>query len=400
MDFTLSPEQQRIKETAARVAREVIAPRAAASDREGTYPEDYMMAFREAGLLGLALPREYGGGGAGTLGLALAVEEVAKYDSGAGLLLLLTRLITASITMAGSEEQKQRYVRGVATGTLRGCFALTEPEAGSDAASIATTATRDGGDYLITGTKIWAGGATVADYAVVVAKTAPERGAAGVGIFLVDLPNPGFFASCANCRRWACRTCRSEIVLEGCRGLASALLGEEKGMFGVVLRTLNVVRPLVAARSVEAGGGRDAVRAGFQRKAAHLRPAADRAPGDRLRPRRTGDGDRGGAAADPSRGLAGGPGPRGARDGPLPLDGEGEGERDGGARRRPLRAGPRWLRLPEGLRRRTLLPRRPPTDARRGHQRDPPPDHLPRPGRRPARLGLRCRGGGRLPGRS
>jgi alkylation response protein AidB-like acyl-CoA dehydrogenase len=141
MDFTLSPEQQQIKERAARVAREVMAPRAAASDREGTYPEDYMAAFREAGLLGLGLPREYGGAGAGTIGLALAVEEVAKYDSGAGLLLLLTRLVTASIAMAGAEEQKQRYVRGVATGEMRGCFALTEPEAGSDAASIGTTAT-------------------------------------------------------------------------------------------------------------------------------------------------------------------------------------------------------------------------------------------------------------------
>ncbi|MFN8513903.1 MAG: acyl-CoA dehydrogenase family protein [Chloroflexia bacterium] len=255
MDFTLSPEQQRIKETAARVAREVIAPRAAASDREGTYPEDYMMAFREAGLLGLALPREYGGGGAGTLGLALAVEEVAKYDSGAGLLLLLTRLITASITMAGSEEQKQRYVRGVATGTLRGCFALTEPEAGSDAASIATTATRDGGDYLITGTKIWAGGATVADYAVVVAKTAPERGAAGVGIFLVDLPNPGFRIVRELPKMGVLNVPVVEIALEGCRVPASALLGTEQGMFGVVLRTLNVVRPLVAARSVGLAAG-------------------------------------------------------------------------------------------------------------------------------------------------
>lgn len=255
MDFTLSQEQQRIKETAARIAREVIAPRAAASDREGTYPEDYMAAFREAGLLGLGIPREYGGGGAGTFGLALAVEEVAKYDSGAGLLLLLTRLITASITMAGTEEQKQRYVRGVATGTLRGCFALTEPDAGSDAASIATTATRDGGDYLITGTKIWAGGATVADYAVVVAKTAPGRGAAGVGIFLVDLPNPGFRIVRELPKMGVLNVPVVEIALESCRVPASALLGAEQGMFGVVLRTLNVVRPLVAARSVGLAAG-------------------------------------------------------------------------------------------------------------------------------------------------
>ena len=255
MDFQLTPEQQQIKELAARVAREVVAPRAAASDREGTYPEDYVAAFRETGLLGLGIPEAYGGGGAGTFGLALAVEEVAKYDSGAGLLLLLTRLVTASIAMAGSEEQQQRYVRGVATGELRGCFALTEPGAGSDAASIATTATHDGDGYLINGTKLWAGGATVADFAVVVAKTEPDRGADGVGIFLVDLPNPGFRIVRELPKMGVLNVPVVEISLRGCRVPASAALGQLSGMFGVVLRTLNVVRPLVAARSVGLAAG-------------------------------------------------------------------------------------------------------------------------------------------------
>ncbi len=255
MDFQLDAAQQRIKERAAQIAREVIAPRAAAADRDGRYPEDYFVAFRDSGLLGLALPREYGGGGAGTIGLALAVEEVAKYDSGAGLLLLLTRLVTASILMTGTEEQKQRYVRGVATGTMRGCFALTEPEAGSDAANIATTARRDGDDYVIDGTKIWAGGATVADYAVVVAKTAPEDGADGVAIFLVDLPNPGFQITRELPKMGVLNVPVVEIALRECRVPASALLGRERGMFGVVLRTLNVVRPLVAARAVGLAAG-------------------------------------------------------------------------------------------------------------------------------------------------
>ena len=255
MDFQFTQEHQRIRDLAARVAREVIAPRAAASDREGTYPEDYFAAFRETGLLGLGIGEEYGGGGAGTFGLALAVEEVAKYDSGAGLLLLLTRLVTASIAMAGSEAQKQRYLRGVATGELRGCFALTEPEAGSDAASIATKATRDGDEYVLDGTKIWAGGATVADYAVVVAKTAPERGAEGVAVFLVDLPNPGFRIVRELPKMGVLNVPVVEIALRDCRVPASALLGKESGMFGVVLRTLNVVRPLVAARSVGLAAG-------------------------------------------------------------------------------------------------------------------------------------------------
>lgn len=255
MDFTLTAEQERIRETAARVAREVVAPRAAASDREGRYPFDYFAAFRASGLLGLALPSEYGGGGAGSLGLALAIEEVSKYDSGAGLILLTTRLATAGIAMAGTDEQQERYLRGVAEGRLRGCFALTEPEAGSDAANIRATAVRDGNQYVINGTKLWAGQATVADYALVVAKTDPAAGARGVSAFLVDLPNPGFRIVRELPKLGVLNVPVVEIDLHECRVPASALLGPEGRGFPLVMRHLNVVRPLVAARCVGLAAG-------------------------------------------------------------------------------------------------------------------------------------------------
>jgi alkylation response protein AidB-like acyl-CoA dehydrogenase len=255
MDFTLTAEQERIRAVAARVAREVVAPRAAQADREGTYPFDYFEAFREAGLLGLALPAEYGGTGAGSLGLAIAIEEVAKYDSGAGLILLTTRLATAGILMSGSPEQWERYVRGIAEGRLRGCFCLTEPEAGSDAASIQTTAVREGDGYVLNGTKIWAGQATVADYAIVVAKTDPAAGAKGVSVFLVDLPNPGFRIVRELPKMGVLNVPVVEIDLHDCRVPASALVGEEGRAFPVVLRHLNVVRPLVAARCVGLAAG-------------------------------------------------------------------------------------------------------------------------------------------------
>ncbi len=255
MDFTLTAEQERIRETAARVAREVIAPRAAESDREGRYPFDYFEAFRDAGLLGLALPPEWGGGGAGSLGLAIAIEEVSKYDSGAGLMLLTTRLATAGIAMAGTDEQKARYLRGVAEGRLRGCFALTEPEAGSDAANIQATAVRDGNDYVINGAKLWAGQATVADYALVVAKTDPSAGARGISAFLVDLPNPGFHIVRELPKMGVLNVPVVEIDLHDCRVPSSALLGAEGRGFPVVMRHLNVVRPLVAARCVGLAAG-------------------------------------------------------------------------------------------------------------------------------------------------
>ncbi len=255
MDFTLTAEQEQIRATAMRVAREVVAPRAAESDREGKYPFDYFEAFRESGLLSLALPKEYGGGGAGSLGLAIAIEEVSKYDSGAGLLLLTTRLATAGIAMAGTAEQKERYVRGVAEGRLRGCFALTEPEAGSDSAHIEATAVRDGDSYVINGAKLWAGQATVADYVLVVAKTDPSAGTRGVSAFLVDLPNPGFRIVRELPKMGVLNVPVVEIDLHDCRVPASALLGAEGRGFPIVMRHLNVVRPLVAARCVGLAAG-------------------------------------------------------------------------------------------------------------------------------------------------
>ena len=255
MDFEPSEQHRRVRELAARVAREVVAPRAAAVDREGRYPEDYFAAFRDAGLLGLGFGEEWGGGGAGTLGLAIAVEELAKYCATAGLLLLTTRLATAAVAMAGTPAQRERYLRGVASGRLRGAFALTEPGAGSDAAAITTTAARDGDGYLLNGTKLWAGQATVADFVIVVAKTDPGAGARGVSAFIVDLPNPGFRITRELPKMGVLGMPVVEIALRDCHVPAAALLGEEHRGFPLVMRHLNVVRPLVAARGVGLAAG-------------------------------------------------------------------------------------------------------------------------------------------------
>ncbi len=255
MDFRLSEQHRQVQARAAKLAREVVAPRAAQVDREGKYPDDFFAAFREAGLLGLGFTPEYGGSGAGSLGLCLAIEEVAKYCSSAGLMLLTTRLATAGIMMEGTEEQKERYGRGVAEGRLRGAFALTEPEAGSDAANIATTAVREGDTYVLNGTKLWAGQATVADFVMVAAKTNPEAGARGVSVFLVDLPNAGFRIVRELPKMGVLGVPVVEIDLHDCRIPASALLGTENQGFKLVMRHLNVVRPLVAARGVGLAAG-------------------------------------------------------------------------------------------------------------------------------------------------
>ena len=122
MDFELSDELAELQSTVRRLAQDKVKPRAREIDDTGQYPQDLFEIFRDASLLGLCIPEEYGGSGAGIMGLTLAIEEVAKYSNTAALMLLLTRLPTGPVMIAGSEEQKQRYLPGIADGTLRAAF--------------------------------------------------------------------------------------------------------------------------------------------------------------------------------------------------------------------------------------------------------------------------------------
>src|SRR3954447_14289066 len=171
MDFELPAELAELQATVRKLAQEKVAPRAREIDETGEYPQDLFEVFRDAGLLGLCIPEAYGGGGAGILGLTIAIEEVAKYSNAAALMLLLTRLPTGPVMIAGSPEQNQRYVRPVATGEARAAFGLSEPQAGSDVMGMRTRAVRDGDDWVLTGTKCWMSGVRQADWYCVFAKS-------------------------------------------------------------------------------------------------------------------------------------------------------------------------------------------------------------------------------------
>src|SRR3972149_6820907 len=173
MTYELTDAHKLIRDTARRIAREKVAPRAAELDDSGEYPHDLFAVFREAGLLGLTIPSEYGGSGAGFLALALAVEEVAKYCNSSALILLLSALSTQPINLGGSEEQKRQWLPRSAAGGIKGAFCLTEPGAGSDAAAIQSRARRDGDDYVLDGEKVFISGGSVADFVVYFAKTGP-----------------------------------------------------------------------------------------------------------------------------------------------------------------------------------------------------------------------------------
>ncbi|MCB0829249.1 MAG: acyl-CoA dehydrogenase family protein, partial [Solirubrobacterales bacterium] len=176
---------------ARRVAREVIAPRAAEVDRTAQYPEDYFQALKAADLLGITLPREVGGADAGTLAMGLAIEEVAKYDCSAGLMIMLGALATHTIKFFGTPDQVERFVGPVARGEKKAAFCLTEPDAGSDVAGLQARAERDGDEWVITAQKQYISGGPVADQVIVFAKTEPGN-PRSTAAFVVDTKTPGF----------------------------------------------------------------------------------------------------------------------------------------------------------------------------------------------------------------
>jgi alkylation response protein AidB-like acyl-CoA dehydrogenase len=251
MSFDLAPEYLELQATVRKLAQEKIAPRARQIDTDATYPQDVFEVFRDAGLLGLVVPEEYGGGGAGILGLTLAIEEVAKYSNTAALMLLLCRLPTGPVLIAGSEAQKQQYIRPVATGEQRAGFGLSEPQAGSDVAGMRTRAVRDGDDFVLNGTKCWMSGVVQADWYCVFAKTGPadSRKHDDISCFIVERSWPGVSVGHTDDKMGVRGVDTGELLLDDVRVPAANVVGEVGG-FRLAMLGLNSMRPIVAARGI------------------------------------------------------------------------------------------------------------------------------------------------------
>lgn len=251
MEFTLSEEHRLIQETARRISREVIAPRAAAIDESQEYPHDVFAAFKDTGLTGLTIPKEYGGSGVGMLPLALAVEEASKYCCASGLMLLLSALPSQPVMLGGDERQKKWIGEGIASGNMKGAFCLTEPNVGSDPANLETKATRDGDDYILNGEKMYISGGTVADYVVAFARTNGTAGARGISGFIVTTDTPGFRVAGQDRKMGVRGVPTADIVFEDCRVPAENLIGGVEGQgFNHAMLTLNSCRPVVGARGL------------------------------------------------------------------------------------------------------------------------------------------------------
>ena len=252
MDFELSEELSTLQKTVRRLVQDKIAPRAREVDRSGEYPQDYFDAFRDAGVLGLGLPLDVGGGGAGILGLTIAIEEVAKHSNTAALMLLLTRLPTSPILIAGSDEQKAKYVAPLAEGTMRAGFGLSEPQAGSDVMGMRTRAVRDGDDWILSGTKCWMSGVVQADWYTVFAKTAEDptsRDHDSISAFIVERNWDGVSVGNVDRKMGVKGIDTGELLLDGVRVPAENVIGEIGG-FRLCMLGLNAMRPIVAARGI------------------------------------------------------------------------------------------------------------------------------------------------------
>ena len=254
MDFDLPEELLALQSSVRRLARDKVRPRARAVDKDGTYPQDIFEAFRDAGLLGLCIPSDYGGSGAGILGLAVAIEEVAKYSNTAALMLLLTRLPTGAVMIAGTEAQKQRYLPGIAQGTQRASFGLSEPQAGSDVMGMRTRGVPDPaahGGWILNGTKCWMSGVREADWYTVFAKTSEPTSRAhdSITAFIVERRWDGVEVGRTDHKMGVKGVDTGELLLHDVQVPAENVIGEVGG-FRLAMLGLNAMRPIVAARGI------------------------------------------------------------------------------------------------------------------------------------------------------
>lgn len=252
MDFNLTPEQQSIQARAYAFAQQEVAPLATIADERGEFPLHLVGRMGELGFLAGPLPPDYGGAGMDYLSFATVYEELGRADSSVrGFLAVHAGLVSLCIQDWGSDEQKQRYLPRLASGEWIGCYCLTEPNAGSDAASLETTAREEADCYVLNGEKIWITNGTIADLAIVFATR--DRGARHKGIcaFLVEMDTPGFQREKLVGKELGHRASdHAQIVFNECRVPKRALLGAPGAGFTIAMSALDHGRLGVAAGAV------------------------------------------------------------------------------------------------------------------------------------------------------
>jgi alkylation response protein AidB-like acyl-CoA dehydrogenase len=246
----LSDEQHEIRELVRTLARERVAPRAAEIDKSGEFPWDMVELFREHELFGVLYDEEYGGLGASSLMAFVAIEELSKVCATTGLILAVQELGSLGLKLAGTDEQKQRYLPRLASGEWLGAYALTEPGSGSDSAAMRTRARREGDEYVLTGSKRFITNAGVANLYTVFAKTDPDAGHPGISAFMVESDAPGFEVGRIEPKMGIKGSTTGELFFNECRIPADNLLGDEGEGFRIAMRILDHSRPGIGAQGL------------------------------------------------------------------------------------------------------------------------------------------------------
>jgi len=250
MDYGLTEQQLMIKELARKVSEEKILPVRAELDETEEFPHEPMKALADADLFGIYLPEQYGGFGGGALDLCIAVEEISRICGGVAVSFAANALGAYPILLFGTEEQKQKYLPDIAAGRKFCAFALTEPNAGSDASAVETTARKDGNDYILNGSKQWITNGGVAGVLTVITTVNKARGARGLTAFIVEAGIAGFTLGKKE-KKLGIRCSDTRVLyFDKCRLPAASRVGREGDGFRIAMATFDKSRPGIGAQAV------------------------------------------------------------------------------------------------------------------------------------------------------
>ncbi|WP_329007362.1 acyl-CoA dehydrogenase family protein [Micromonospora rifamycinica] len=248
--YRLPEEHDAIREAVREVCAAKVAPYAAEADETGEFPQASYDALRAADFHAPHVPEEYGGAGADALATAIVIEEVARACASSSLIPAVNKLGTMPLILAGSEELKRRYLPPVAAGEAMFSYCLSEPEAGSDAASMTTRAVRDGDHWVLNGVKRWITNAGVSEFYTVFAATDPAARSRGISAFVVEKSDPGVSFGAPEKKLGIKGSPTREVYLDNVRIPADRIIGEPGTGFGTAMRTLDHTRVTIAAQAV------------------------------------------------------------------------------------------------------------------------------------------------------
>ena len=256
MRLALTDEQELIQATAREFAQSEIRPIAAEIDRDCRFPHETAKKMGELGLMGIAVPERWGGAGADTVSYVVALEEIAKACASHAVIMSVNNSLYGDpLLKFGTDAQRERFLAPVASGHVIGCFALTEPQAGSDAANQATTARRHGDHYVLTGRKLFISNGREASLALVFAQTDRSQAHRGISAFVVEKGTPGFSVSKTEDKLGIRASDTAELVFDECRVPAANRIGEEGQGFRIALTAIDGGRIGIAAQAVGIAAG-------------------------------------------------------------------------------------------------------------------------------------------------